>query len=201
MNARRLASYLLPDASTTHPGWLRHLVGGDDHLFAQVLRSPLARRLLTRRAHERYRIAVPSRATLAPHQRWLLSESSQQLALARRLGLDALHEFIRTTVDALAVAALRKELGEEGYQAAMTGAGLAVVGLDRGAFAAALRDGRLAQHLVGVGAALLETTTQDGDPFAPLRMRFAFSPACWRARPRDLQVNAAELAARIGEPA
>jgi hypothetical protein len=197
MSARRWIGYLLPDALSMQPGWLRYFVRGSEDLLSQVTRSPLARRLLTRQAHEHYRIAVPPRASLAPNQRWLLGEQPQQQALARRLGLEALHGFIRTAVDAVAVTALRKELGDDGYRAALAGPGLAVEGLDRAAFSAALRDGRLEEHAVSVGAAVLETTTRAGDPFAQLRMRFAFSPACWRMRPKALQIDEAELAARI----
>jgi hypothetical protein len=197
MSARRWADYLLPDAFSMQLGWLLELVRGDENLLAQIARSSTARRLLARRAYAQHRITVPARAALAPHQQWLLADHMQQLALARRLGLVAAQEFIRTTVDASAVCALRKELGEDGYRAAIAGPGLVIDGLDRAAFAAALRGGRLGDHLVAVGAALLETTTQPDDAFARARMRFAFSPACWRSRPRGLRVDATQLAARL----
>lgn len=201
MNARRLVDYLVPDAVSMQVGWLRDLVRADDNLISQIAKSPTARRLLTRKAHGQHKISVPARAALAPNQQWLLLDHRRQQALAKRLGLEAVHQFVRTTVDAASVAVLRKELGEEGYRAAIAGTGLRVEGLDRAAFAAALSRGRFVEHVTAVGAAVLETTTRGGDAFASMRMRFAFSPACWHSRPKDLQVDEAELAARIAEDA
>lgn len=199
MNARQLVDYLVPDAVSMQVGWLRDLVRGDDNLLSQIAKSPTARRLLTRKAHSKHEITVPARATLPPNQQWLLLDHRRQQALAKRLGLAAVHGFVRTTVDAGSVAVLRKELGEEGYRAAIAGPGLAVQGLERAAFTTALGRGRFAEHVTAIGAALLETTTRGGDAFASLRMRFAFSPTCWHSRPKDLQVNEAEIAARITE--
>ena len=95
------------------------------------------------------------------------------------------------------MAALRKALGEADYGRALRGPGLPVQGLNRAQFERALQRGALSDYLLGVGAALLETTTQGGDPFCHLRMRFAFSPPVWASRPQGLQVDAAALAARI----
>jgi hypothetical protein len=155
--------------------------------------------MLTRRAHRRHGIAVPERVSLTPNQQWLLSTPSAQIALARRLGLAAVSGFIRTTVIAASVAKLRALLGEEIYRRAVEGNGLDVRGLDRAQFDVALERGELDDYLVAVGAALLETTTQPGDPFCRVRMRFAFPPTCWGARPRSLVVDDAELAERIAE--
>jgi hypothetical protein len=197
MSTRGWVDYFLPDVLTMHADWLRDLVRGDNNLLAQVARSPTARRLLTRKAYKRYEIPVPSRSSLAANQQWLLSDPRQQAALARRLGLEASQELVRTTVDARSVAALRRALGEDGYRAAMTGPGLRVEGLQRATFIEALQAGKLTEHLVAIGAALLETTTRESDSFARLRMRFAFSPACWRARPRGLRVDEGQLARRL----
>jgi hypothetical protein len=199
VSARRWAEFLLPDAASMHLDWLRQLMTVDGGLIGRFLESPTARRMLTRRAHRRHGIAVPERVALAPNQQWLLSTPSVQVALARRIGLDAIRSFVRTTVIASAVARLRALLGEETYRRALEGNGLGVRGLDRAQFDAALERGDLEDYLVAVGAALLETTTQPGDQFCRLRMRFAFPPACWRARPRSIAVDDAELAQRIAE--
>jgi hypothetical protein len=201
MSARRWVEYLIPDAISMQMEWVRDLTRGDTNLLKQIAQSPTARRLLTRTAHKRFEVPVPTRATLAPNQQWLLLDHRRQHALARRLALEALHDFVRTTVDAASVTVLRKELGEDGYRAAMAGPGLPVEGLERPAFSTAVKRGRFADYVIGVGAALLETTTRSGDAFAALRMRFAFSPACWASRPRDLQVNETDLATKITEAA
>jgi hypothetical protein len=199
VNARRWVGYLLPDAFSLQMDWLRELVRGDDGLLAQVARSPTARRLLTRTAYQRHQIPVPSRASLAPDQQWLLSDPRQQVLLARRLGLEALRDVIRTTIDAPSVAILRKTLGDDVYRATLAGPSLAVEGLERASFVQSLKSGKLADHVTAVGVALLETTTQPSDAFARMRMRFAFSPACWNARPRNLHVEGELLALRIAE--
>ena len=144
MSARRWVEYLIPDAISMQMEWLRDLTRGDTNLVKQIAQSPTARRLLTRAAHKRFEVAVPTRATLAPNQQWLLLDHRRQHALARRLGLEALHDFVRTTVDAASVTVLRKELGEDGYRAAMAGPGLPVEGLDRSAFSTAVKRGRFA---------------------------------------------------------
>lgn len=200
MNARRWMSFLLPDALTVHADWLRKFTAGDGKLLAQIIRSRTARLLLTRRLYAQHGIAVPERATLRAEQQWLLAEHELQRALAQRLGRDALHESIRRTVRASAVAMLRDALGDEGYRRALAGPGLAVEGLDRVAFETALQRGRIGEYFIAVGAALLETTT-DGDSFCNVRMRFAFSPAVWLCRPRGIRVDAQELARRIAESA
>jgi hypothetical protein len=199
VNARRWVELLLPDAATVSFAWVRDLVHGDEGLLAKITQSPTARRLLSRNLRAQHRLATPANLSLAPHQQWLLNGHVQQAALARRLGIDALHERIRTTISAAPVAALRKELGEEGYQQALAGPALDVTGLEHAGFAEALERGRLCDYLISVGAALLETTVSGTDPFCSLRMRFAFSPACWRARPRGLRVDAAQLHARLAE--
>jgi hypothetical protein len=201
VSMRRWAEFLLPDALGMQVDWLRDFVRGDRGLLAQIAGSPTARRLLNRNVYRQHKISVPGRVQLSPQQQWLLLPHAAQVALARRLGLDALHESVRTTVRATSVAALRKELGDDGYRRVLAGRALPVSGLDRAAFDAALERGNFADYAVAVGAALLETTTQPGDPFCNLRMRFAFSPTCWRMRPRDIAVDREELARRIGEPA
>jgi hypothetical protein len=182
-----------------HLDWVRQLMTVDGSLIGRLLESPTAKRMLTRRAQRRHGIAVPERVALAPNQQWLLSSPSAQVALARRIGLDAVRGFIRTTVVAASVSRLRALLGEETYRRALEGNGLEVRGLDRQQFDAALERGDLEEYLVAVGAALLETTTQPGDAFCRVRMRFSFPPACWRARPRSVAVDDAELAQRISE--
>jgi hypothetical protein len=199
MSVRRWAEFLLPDALGVQVDWLREAVRADDGLLAQVARSPVARRLLNRTMHRRLEIPVPERISLGPQQQWLLAGREEQVRLARRVGIEALHRLIRTTIDGRCVAALRAELGDEGYGRAMAQAQLDVEGLDRSAFVAAVTRGRLAVYIVSVGAAVLETTTQGGDPFCSLRMRFAFSPECWRCRPRNIEVDGAQLARRIAE--
>jgi hypothetical protein len=197
MSARRWAEFLVPDALGIHIDWLRELVQGEDGMLAHVTRSSTAARMLTRRLYQRHGISAPARTTLAPHQQWLLSGQTQQVALARELGIEALNGFIRTTVDAPSVAILRKTLGEETYRRILAAPGLEVSGMERTAFAAALRAGRLDEHFVSAGAALLETTTRTGDPFCRMRMRFAFSPGCWRSRPQGIGVDERLLADRI----
>lgn len=197
MSARRWLEFLIPDALAVHVGWLRESIQGEEGLLSRVKSSPTARRLLTRSLHRHQEISVPARATLEPHQQWLMSDRTKQVTLARRLGIEALHDFIRTTVDGPSVAVLRKELGDEGYRRAVIGPGLAVSPLEREGFGAALRRGQADEYFVSVGAALLETTTESGDPFCRMRMRFAFSPACWRLRPRGICVDRAQLAARV----
>jgi hypothetical protein len=199
VSARRWGEFLLPDAANMHLDWLRQLMTVEGGLIGRFLESPTARRMLTRRAHRRHCIAVPERVSLTANQQWLLSTPSAQIALARRLGLAAVSGFIRTTVIAASVAKLRALLGEEIYRRAVEGNGLDVRGLDRAQFDVALERGELDDYLVAVGAALLETTTQPGDPFCRVRMRFAFPPTCWGARPRSLVVDDAELAERIAE--
>jgi hypothetical protein len=199
MSARRWAEFLLPDALGVHIDWLRDAVRGDDGFVAQLARSPTARRLLNRTMYRRLEIPVPGRVSLNPHQQWLLAGRDQQLRLARQLGIEALHGLVRTTIDGRAVATLRAELGTEGYGRAMAQPGLEVEGLDRSAFVAAVTRGRLAEYLISVGAAVLETTTRSGDAFCAMRMRFAFSPECWRSRPRDIRVDGAQLAQRIAD--
>lgn len=197
MSVRRWVDFLLPDALALHVDWLRDSMQGDQALLARIARSPTARRLLTLDTYRRHQIAVPGRVQLGPQQQWLLLPHASQVALARRLGLAALCDSIRTTIRASSVASLRKELGEEGYRCALQGSALPVRGLDRGAFDAAVERGGLGDYAVAVGAALLETTTDRGDRFCKLRMRFAFSPACWRARPQGIDVDPDELARRI----
>lgn len=197
MSVRRWMDFLLPDAVAMHFDWLRDATQGDRGLLAQIARSPTARRLLTLDTYRRHNIAVPGRVQLTPQQQWLLLPHASQVALARRLGLDALRDYIRTAIRASAVAALRKELGDEAYRRELQGSALPVRGLDRAGFDAALERGGLGDYVVAVGAALLETTTDRGDAFCRLRMRFAFSPACWRARPQGIAVDPDELARRI----
>jgi hypothetical protein len=199
VSARRWAEFLLPDAIGVQLDWLRDVVRGDDGFVAQLARSPTARRLLNRTMYRRLEIPVPERVSLNPHQQWLLAGREQQLRLARQLGIEALHGLIRTTIDGRSVALLRAELGEEGYGRAMAEAGLEVDGLDRSAFVAAVTRGRLTAYIVSVGAAVLETTTRAGDPFCGVRMRFAFSPECWRSRPRGIRIDGVQLAQRIAE--
>lgn len=201
MNASRWMSFLRPDAWTVHTDWLRQFTAGNSHLLAQVMNSPTARLLLSRRLYQLHEISVPERVRLQANQQWLLEDHEAQRALARRLGRDALHDWIRTTVRASAVVILRGELGEEGYRRALAGPGLSVEGLDRFAFETALQKGQLGEYFVSVGAALLETTTDGGDFFCALRMRFAFSPSAWQCRPRGIRVDADDLARRIAEPA
>jgi hypothetical protein len=199
VSSRRWLEFLVPDALGVHVDWLRDLVRGEEGLLAQVTRSATARRLLTRSLYQRHGISVPARASLAPHQMWLLSGHTGQVALARRLGIEALHDLIRTTVEAPLVAILREELGEEAYRRAVAGPGLTVTGLERQDFGTALRRGRPDEYFISVGAALLERTAQEGDPFCRMRMRFAFSPGCWRSRPQGIGVDDKQLAARIAE--
>jgi hypothetical protein len=59
-----------------------------------------------------------------------------------------------------------------------------------------VQQGRLAEHIAGVGAALLEISAPQ-DTFCRMRMRFVFSPTCWNARPRGIRVDGADLAAHI----
>jgi hypothetical protein len=199
MSARRWMEFLVPDALAVHIDWLRDLVRGEDGLLTQVTQSATARRLLTRTLYRKQEMAVPERASLAPQQQWLLAAHKSQVSLARKLGIEALHDFIRTTVEAPLVAILRKALGDDGYRRALSGPGLAVTGLERAGFGAALKRGRPDEYFISVGAALLETTAQTGDPFCRLRMRFAFSPTCWRQRPQGIGVDDGQLAARVAE--
>jgi hypothetical protein len=199
VSARRWMEFLVPDALGVHIDWLRDLVRGEEGLLTQVTKSATARRLLTRSLHRHHELPVPERASLAPEQHWLLASHTRQVALARKLGIEALHDLIRTTVEAPLVAILRKALGDDAYREALTGPGLPVTGLERSGFGAALRRGRPEDYFVSVGAALLETTARSGDPFCRMRMRFAFSPACWRARPQDIGVDGAQLATRVAE--
>ena len=126
--ARRWLDFLLPDALTVHADWLRQFADGDGHLLAEMLRSRTARLLLTRRLYKQHEIAVPERLQLRANQQWLLADHDAQRALARRLGRDALHDWIRRTVRASAVVMLRSELGEDGYRRALAGPGLSVDG-------------------------------------------------------------------------
>jgi hypothetical protein len=199
MNASRWMSFLRPDAWTVHTDWLRQFTAGNNHLLAQLMNSRTARLLLSRRLYKFHQIPVPERVKLQANQQWLLEDHESQRALARRLGTDALHDWIRRTVRASDVVMLRSELGDEGYRRALAGPGLSVAGLDRPAFEAALRKGQVGEYFVSVGAALLETTTDGGDPFCGLRMRFAFSPSAWECRPRGIRVDPVELARRIAE--
>lgn len=199
MNARRWMDFLRPDALTVHIDWLRQFVAGDGQLLAKVMRSSTARLLLTRRLYKLHEVTVPKRVKLRAEQQWLLLDHEAQRALARRLGRDALHDWIRRTVRASAVVMLRGELGEEGYRRALAGPGLPVEGLDRLAFESALQKGQIGDYFVSVGASLLETTTDGGDRFCGLRMRFAFSPSVWECRPRGIRVDTDELARRIAE--
>ncbi len=200
MNARRWIDFLLPDALTVHTDWLRQFTAGDGQLLAKVLRSRSARLLLTRRLYKLHEIAVPDRVKLQANQQWLLLDHEAQRALAQRLGRDALHDWIRQTVRASAVVMLRHELGEDGYRCALAGPGLPVEGLDRFSFETALQRGQVCNYFISVGAALLETTADGGDPFCGLRMRFAFSPSAWQCRPRGIRVDPDELARRIAGP-
>jgi hypothetical protein len=197
-NVRRWVDSLLPDAESAklQLDWLRGITRGDRNLIASIVQSPTARRLLNRRVYRQHRIAVPGRVDLAAHQQWLLAPHADQMALARRLGFDALNDNVRKTVRAASVAVLKKEMGEEGYKRALTGPTLTTTGLTQAAFDAAVGKGQLEQYAISVGAALLETTAP-GDDFSRLRMQFAFSPACWRMRPRNIKVDAAALAQRI----
>jgi hypothetical protein len=192
-------AFLVPDALGVHIEWLHDLVRGDESLLARVKQSATARRLLTRNLHRHYEIAIPNRASLPPEQQWLLAGQPRQAALARALGIEALHDLIRTTVEAPLVAALREALGDEVYRHAVAASGLPVTGITREGFRAAVRRGRVADYFVSVGAALLETTVQTSDPFYRMRMRFAFSPACWCSRPQGIGVDSALLATRIAE--
>lgn len=200
MNARAWMSFVWPNALSVHSDWLRQFTAGDGLVLAKVLRSRTARLLLIRRLYKLHEVVVPDRVKLRADQQWLLADHETQRALAKRLGRDALHDWIRRTVRASAVAMLRSELGEQGYRRALAGPGLAVEGLDRLAFETALQRGQIGEYFVSVGAALLETTTEGGDPFCNLRMRFAFSPGAWLCRPRGIRVDAHELERRIGEP-
>ena len=197
-NVRRWVDSLLPDveAAKLQLDWLRGITRGDRNLIASIVQSPTARRLLNRRVYRQHRISVPGRVDLAPHQQWLLANHADQTALARRLGFDALHDNVRKTVRAASVAALKQALGDDGYKRLLAGPALAVTGLTQPAFDAAVSNGQLEQYAISVGAALLETTAP-GDDFSRLRMQFAFSPACWRMRPRTIKVDAAALAQRI----
>jgi hypothetical protein len=199
MNARRWMDFLLPDALTVHVDWLRQLTAGDRTLLQHLLASRPARLLLTRHLYKVHEIAVPDRVRLQPHQQWLLKDHETQRGLARQLGTDALHAWIRTTVRASWVATLRGELGEDGYRRALAGPGIAVQGLDREVFDAALQQQRIGDYFVALGAALLETTTNRGDPFCRLRMRFAFSPRAWQSRPRGVRADPDELARHIAD--
>jgi len=196
-SARRWIDFLMPDALTMHPGWIRDLLGSDSGLLAKIMSSPTARLLLTRNIYRHHEMVVPARITLAANQQWLLLSHEAQRSLARRLGVEALREHICATVRGASVSALRAQLGDEHYERAIAGCGLHVEGLERAAFDEAVSRSELADYLVAVGAALLDTTTQPGDPFCRARMRFAFSPKCWLSRPRDIRVDAAELAQRI----
>lgn len=200
MNASRWMSFLRPDAWTVHTDWLRQFAAGNSHLLSQLMNSRTARLLLSRRLYKLHEVPVPERVKLQANQQWLLEDHESQRALARRLGRDALHDWIRRTVRASAVVILRGELGEDGYRRALAGPGLSVEGLDRLAFETALQKGQVGEYLVSVGAALLETTTEGGDPFCGLRMRFAFSPSAWECRPRGIRVDSDELAHRIAGP-
>ena len=200
MSARRWINFLVPDALSMQFEWVSNAVQGNRGLLAAIAKSPSARRLLNRKVHRDFKIAVPRRPELAAHQQWLLSTPELQVALARRLGLEALHGYIRTTVRSAWVASLRKELGEERYRQAVAEAALPVAGLDRAHFDAAVARGEALEHATSVGAALLETTTPPGDTFCRMRMRFAFSSGCWTRRPQALQVDAGELARRICAP-
>jgi hypothetical protein len=201
MNARAWIQFFMPNALTIHVDWLRQLTGGNGQLLAQIMRSRTARLLLTRRLYKLHEIAVPSRAKLKPNQQWLLMEHEAQRALALRLGRDALGDWIRRTVRASYVSMLRRELGENDYRRALAGPGLPVEGLDHESFETALQRGHISDYFVAVGAALLETTTDETDTFCRLRMRFAFSPSAWLARPRGIRVDADELTRRIAESA
>ncbi len=199
MSLRSWTSLLLPDALNTHLDWLRDLVRGDEGMLSHVVRSPAARRLLARKTYERFGIVAPARATLTATQQWLLSTREQQLALARWLGIAALRDSIRRCVSARAVAALRRELGDEAYRKAMTQPVLLVDGLDPARFEAAIERDGVGDHLTAVGAALLESTLPTDEPFYRLRMAFIFSPACWQSRPRGLHVDPQALATLLRE--
>lgn len=196
MSARQWLEFLLPGALTLQFDWIRDLVRGDQDLMAKISRSPTAQRLLTREVYKFHQVVVPDRACLEPQQQWLLWNHDRQHELARHLGTKALSELIRTTVEARLVAMIRQQLGEEGYRRALTGPALHVQGVDRSRFVHAAEQGRLAEHIAGVGAALLETTAPS-DSFCRMRMRFVFSPTCWHSRPRNLRAEMTDLAAHI----
>ena len=196
MSARQWVDFLLPGALTLHFDWIRDLVRGDHNLVARISRSPTAQRLLTRQVYRWHEIVVPDRASLEPRQQWLLWRHDRQRELARALGIEALREIIRTTVDAHLVTAIRQQLGEETYRRALAGPALNVEGLERTQFVQSVQQGRLAEHIAGVGAALLETTAP-GAPFCRMRMRFVFSPTCWHSRPRNVRVDESELSAHL----
>ncbi len=194
---RRRAALFFPDASNIEPGWLQKVVALDSELLKGVQKSRQASRLVRRAVSEHYQLVVPQRESLQREQLWLLLDHSQQRDLAKKLGTQVCRHNIRTTVTREAVAQLRDYLGEEDYlqtlRSAADSSGFAVAGVQREAFDQAVAQQHIGRYVTAHGVALLEQTLDTDDPFFALRMRFAFSPACWNMRPRGLTADMEQL--------
>lgn len=194
---RRKAQLFFPDASGIESGWLQKVLPLDGDLLAGVQKSRHASRLLRNAVAKHYQLVVPERESLKPEQQWLLLDTSKQRDIAKQLGIYACASYIRTAVTRVAVARLREYLGEEGYLTTVRAASdshvLAVAGVQREGFDQAIAQQQIGRYISAHGIALLEQTLDSDDPFFALRMRFAFSPACWNMRPRGLSVDPARL--------
>jgi hypothetical protein len=195
---RALLHDVLRPIARIDPGWLH------EHLPQALLQRFLNRvaqqrrhatRLINRQLQAQGEQPIWGGAADAPG--WLAEPAAAQRQRATLLGALACVPWLRGVVAREQVAQLAAALGAGGYRRVLADTGLEVEGLERAVGLAALEARRTHEHLMSVGAALLELALQHNTPATRFRLRLVLPPAVWRARPQPIAADAAVLAAAI----
>ncbi len=198
------ARFYLPSVDDVHEGWIASLLECQGTRMNVLLQGAHARRQVSGMLLEAFDLPQHRPLELSGVCAWLLMSPAAQRRLARQLAVAAHAIHIRRAINKDEVAAMLEQLGEQAYQRALRSPVLQSFVSDGSPLGAqwlmsALACGRAKEYLTALGAALLELTVAEDDTFARIRMRFAFSPSCWRRRPTGLDAERSTLQMQVLE--
>ncbi len=196
------ARFYLPSVDDVHEGWLASLT--EQGALPCPVEGQHARRQANGMLLQAFNLPQHRPRELSGVCAWLLLPPGRQRRLAHRLAVAAHANDVRHIIDKDTVAALIEQLSDSGYRRALRAPSLSTrlndgSTLPAAPLVSALRAGQAQAYLARLGAALLEQTVSQDDSFARIRMRFAFSPDCWRRRPRGLQTESSSLRTQVLE--
>jgi hypothetical protein len=195
MNTAWLERVLRP-VGQIDAGWLRQVLPADA-LNALLQSAAGQRRHATRLLAQQVQAlgTQPPWGGQADAPTWLAAPPAAQQRMAVHLGARARQAWLRTQVAPQAVGALVTALGADGYRRVLTDAALNVQTPAPGPID--IDAAQLVPHLMAWGAALIESHLGASSPATRFRLRLVMPPAVWSARPRDLAIDATELAAAV----
>jgi hypothetical protein len=180
-------------------GWLRQVLPADA-LDAFLRRASGQRRHATR-ALARQLQSMGSQPPWGEHvdaPAWLAAPPDVPQAMALRLGARTRQPWLRTQVAPQVVGAVIGALGVDGYRRLLADAPLSVQTPSPTSTPVCVD---AVPHLMTWGAALLELHLGAQSPATRFRLRLVLPPSVWRDRPRDLVIDATELAAAVEDAA